>query len=100
MSTEKQRYSIENQAAVIATYAHAHGLTIVCTYADRGASALRIKNRIGLTQLIDNVSTGKADFGSILVYDVRHQLFGCFHGRDIASGIVPAFCTRRVASSR
>jgi DNA invertase Pin-like site-specific DNA recombinase len=70
MSTEKQRYSIENQAAVIATYAHAHGLTIVCTYADRGESGLRIKNRIGLTQLIDDVSTGKADFGSILVYDV------------------------------
>jgi DNA invertase Pin-like site-specific DNA recombinase len=70
MSTDKQRYSIENQAAVIATYAHAHGLTIVCTYADRGESGLRIKNRIGLTQLIDDVSTGKADFGSILVYDV------------------------------
>jgi DNA invertase Pin-like site-specific DNA recombinase len=70
MSTDKQRYSIENQAAVIATYAHAHGLTIVCTYADRGESGLRIKNRIGLTQLIDDVSTGKADFGNILVYDV------------------------------
>ncbi|MDP3077139.1 DNA cytosine methyltransferase, partial [Bradyrhizobium sp.] len=26
-------------------------------------------------------------------------LSGCFQGRDIARGIVPAFCTRRVASS-
>jgi DNA invertase Pin-like site-specific DNA recombinase len=45
MSTDKQRYSIENQAAVIATYAHAHGLTIVRTYRDEGESGLRIKNR-------------------------------------------------------
>jgi hypothetical protein len=31
MSTDYQRYSIENQAVVIAAYAQAHGLTIVGT---------------------------------------------------------------------
>ncbi len=42
MSTEHQRYSIENQAAAIAAYAQANGLTIVYTYRDEGISGLRI----------------------------------------------------------
>jgi DNA invertase Pin-like site-specific DNA recombinase len=33
MSTERQQYSIENQAATIAAYAHAHDFTIVRTSA-------------------------------------------------------------------
>src|SRR5262249_15650816 len=70
MSTDRQRYSIENQAAVIAAYAHAHGLSIVRTYADRGESGLRIKNRAGLILLINDVTTRTADFDHILVYDV------------------------------
>jgi len=45
MSTERQQYSIQNQAAVIATYAHAHNLTIVQTYRDEGESGLQLKNR-------------------------------------------------------
>lgn len=36
MSTDHQRYSVENQAAVIATYARLRGLTIVETYRDAG----------------------------------------------------------------
>ena len=36
MSTEMQHYSIQNQAAVIAAYAHAHNLTLVRTYKDEG----------------------------------------------------------------
>jgi hypothetical protein len=49
MSTDHQRYSIENQAAVIATYARLRRLTIVETYRDAGLSGLRLKNRTGLT---------------------------------------------------
>jgi DNA invertase Pin-like site-specific DNA recombinase len=45
MSTDHQRYSIQNQAAAIATYAASHNLTIVRTFADQGESGLRIKNR-------------------------------------------------------
>jgi DNA invertase Pin-like site-specific DNA recombinase len=43
MSTDYQRYSIENQAAVIAAYAQINGLTIVRTYRDEGevVSSLR-----------------------------------------------------------
>jgi DNA invertase Pin-like site-specific DNA recombinase len=70
MSTDYQRYSIENQAAVIATYAEVHHLSIVRTYRDDGVSGLKIKNRIGLTELISDVASGKADFDHILVYDI------------------------------
>jgi DNA invertase Pin-like site-specific DNA recombinase len=44
-STDYQRYSIESQAAVIATYAQVHGLKIVRTYRDEGESGLKLKNR-------------------------------------------------------
>jgi DNA invertase Pin-like site-specific DNA recombinase len=45
-------------------------LTIVRTYKDEGRSGLRIKGRAGLLKLIGDVSSGKADFDHILVYDV------------------------------
>jgi DNA invertase Pin-like site-specific DNA recombinase len=70
MSTDHQRYSIQNQAAAIAAYAASHNLTIVRTFADRGESGLRIKNRGALVELIDLVGSGEADFSYILVYDV------------------------------
>ena len=70
MSTDYQRYFIENQAAVIATYANLHHLSIVRTYRDEGESGLKLKNRTGLVQLLDDVRTKQADFDHILVYDV------------------------------
>src|ERR1700743_1540588 len=70
MSTDHQRYSIENQAAAIAAYAQANGLTIVHTYRDDGISGLRIKNRMGLRRLIEDVQSGYVEFGHLLVYDV------------------------------
>jgi len=70
MSTDYQRYSIQNQAAAIAAYAATHNLTIVRTYADHGESGLLLKNRSGLIELLNDVSSGRADFGYILVYDV------------------------------
>jgi DNA invertase Pin-like site-specific DNA recombinase len=69
-STDRQRYSIQNQAAVIAAYAHAHGLTIVQTYSDEGEGGLRIKNRAGLTQLTQDVFGGEANFDYVQIYDV------------------------------
>lgn len=70
MSTDYQRYSIQNQAAAIAAFAQQQNLAIVCTYIDEGRSGLRFKGRIGLIELIDDVRSGRADFGHILVYDV------------------------------
>ncbi|WP_246668746.1 recombinase family protein [Bradyrhizobium sp. UNPF46] len=70
MSTDHQQYSIENQAAVIAAYAELHNLEIVRTYRDAGESGLTIRNRQGITKLIDDVSSLQADFGHLLIFDV------------------------------
>ncbi|HWF48686.1 MAG TPA: recombinase family protein [Bryobacteraceae bacterium] len=80
MSTHDQRYSIQNQAATIAVYAQQNNLTIVRTYRDEGRSGLRIKNRAGLTKLIEDVSSGHADFDHILIYDVSR--WGRFQDAD------------------
>lgn len=80
MSTDRQQYSIQNQAAVIGAYALAHNLAIIRNYSDEGESGLRIANRAGLTQLIDDVSKGQADFAWILVYDVSR--WGRFQDTD------------------
>jgi DNA invertase Pin-like site-specific DNA recombinase len=70
MSTDFQKYSIQNQAVAIAAFAQQSNLTIVKTYVDEGRSGLRIKGRAGLIQLIDDVNSGQTDFDHILVYDV------------------------------
>jgi DNA invertase Pin-like site-specific DNA recombinase len=80
MSTDLQRYSIENQAAVIAAYASVNGLAIVRTYRDEGVSGLNIKHRVGLMQMLNDVQAGHANFGHILVYDVSR--WGRFQDTD------------------
>jgi DNA invertase Pin-like site-specific DNA recombinase len=80
MSTEHQKYSTENQADAIRQYAARRGLEIVRTYADEGKSGLRLDGRDELKQLIDDVQNGKADFATILVYDVSR--WGRFQDAD------------------
>jgi DNA invertase Pin-like site-specific DNA recombinase len=80
MSTDHQQYSIENQAIVIGAYAQARNLTIVRTYRDEGESGLRLRNRAGLRQLLDDVQSDHADFNHILVYDVSR--WGRFQDTD------------------
>src|SRR5436190_6589306 len=80
MSTEHQKYSTENQADAIRQYAARRGLEIVRTYADEGKSGLRLDGRNGLQQLISDVESGKADFTTILVYDVSR--WGRFQDAD------------------
>jgi DNA invertase Pin-like site-specific DNA recombinase len=70
MSTDYQRYSIQNQAAAIGAYAQQKNLMIVRTYVDEGRSGLRIKGRAGLIELIEDVQSGHADFDHVLVYDI------------------------------
>jgi len=70
MSTDRQRYSIPNQMAAIALYAAEHQLTIVRTYVDEATSGLRLSNRPGLLEMLADVQSGNADFGSVLVFDV------------------------------
>ena len=70
MSTEHQKYSIDNQSAAIAQYAAALGLAIVRTYEDAAKSGLRLEGRKGLQRLIADVKSGQTDFDTVLVYDV------------------------------
>src|SRR3979490_3353919 len=70
MSTDHQKYSIENQAAAIAAYATQRDLKIVRTYADHGRSGVRLDGREDLQRLIRDVKSGEADFNVILVYDI------------------------------
>jgi DNA invertase Pin-like site-specific DNA recombinase len=102
MSTDYQKYSIENQAVVIATYAEIHKLTIVRTYRDEGESGLKIENRTGLTELIEDVQSDRADFGHILVFDVSR--WGRFQDVDESAhyefvcrkaGIKVAYCAEQ-----
>jgi DNA invertase Pin-like site-specific DNA recombinase len=83
MSTDHQRYSIDNQSDVIAAYAAVHNFTIVRTYTDAGRSGLRAAGRDALLQLIEDVNSGRADFGTILVYDISR--WGRFQDSDEAA---------------
>lgn len=80
MSTEHQRYSTENQSAAIATYAEERGYEIVRTYSDSGKSGLRIQDRAGLSELLSDIQQGKANFQTVLVYDVSR--WGRFQDAD------------------
>lgn len=100
MSTDHQRYSIENQKLVIGEYALLHGFKIVRTYADEGLSGLTIRHRDALQQLINDVEWGRADFETILVYDVSR--WGRFQDVDESAyyeyicksvGVSVVYCT-------
>ncbi|WP_424628843.1 recombinase family protein [Bradyrhizobium sp. SYSU BS000235] len=80
MSTEHQKYSTENQIAVIAAYAAERGYSIVHTYADEGRSGLKLEGRAALKQLIADVRHGRASYSAILVYDVSR--WGRFQDAD------------------
>lgn len=80
MSTDHQKYSTENQAEVIASYAARRNFHIVRSYADEGRSGLNIAGRDALRQLIDDVQTGVADYDAVLVYDISR--WGRFQDAD------------------
>ena len=83
MSTEHQQYSIENQARSIQQYAQAHGFEIARTYSDPAKSGLWLKNRLGLRELLQDVTGGGIEYKAILVYDVSR--WGRFQDTDEAA---------------
>ncbi|QNO26711.1 recombinase family protein [Sphingopyxis sp. OPL5] len=83
MSTEHQRYSPDNQKAVIAAYALDRGFDIVETYQDSGKSGLTLKGRDELKRLLSDVISGEANYGAILVLDVSR--WGRFQDTDQAA---------------
>jgi DNA invertase Pin-like site-specific DNA recombinase len=80
MSTEHQQYSTSNQMDAIREYAKHRGLDIVQEYSDEGKSGLNIQGRDSLAQMIQDVADGKANYSSILVYDVSR--WGRFQDAD------------------
>ncbi|MBB4097992.1 recombinase family protein [Sphingomonas kyeonggiensis] len=80
MSTDHQRYSTENQAEVIASYAARRNFEIVRSYADEGRSGLNIAGRDSLRRLISDVQSGEADYEAVLVYDISR--WGRFQDAD------------------
>lgn len=70
MSSRPQDHSIEHQCDRLYEYAQERGIEIVKMYADAGKSGLRINNRDGLRELIEDVQAHTTDFDSVLVYDV------------------------------
>jgi DNA invertase Pin-like site-specific DNA recombinase len=83
MSTEHQQYSLENQSTAIQRYAEGHGFTVVRTYSDPAKSGLFLKNRRGLRDLLQDVTSGNTDYRAILVYDVSR--WGRFQDTDEAA---------------
>ena len=85
MSTEHQKYSTDNQLAVIQRYAELRHYEIARTYTDAGKSGLRLVGRDGLQALLQDVETGRSDYTAILVYDVSR--WGRFQDPDEAAAI-------------
>lgn len=83
MSTEHQRYSLENQAAALAMYALQRDRDIVRTYTDAGKSGLTLKERAGLKTLLSDVVSSERDFQEVLVLDVSR--WGRFQDPDQAA---------------
>ena len=80
MSTERQQYSLENQADAIQKYADRHGYSVVQTYSDSARTGVIFKNRKGLQKLIQDVVQGLALYKAVLVYDVSR--WGRFQDTD------------------
>lgn len=80
MSTDHQRYSIENQTRVIAEYADARGYEIVRTYTDDARSGLTLRGRPALSQLLADVVAGGMPYATVLVQDISR--WGRFQDLD------------------
>uniref|UniRef100_B0T7K2 Resolvase domain n=1 Tax=Caulobacter sp. (strain K31) TaxID=366602 RepID=B0T7K2_CAUSK len=80
MSTEHQRYSLENQMAALGVYALNHDIKIVKTYRDHGRSGVTLKKRPGLQSLLSDVMATRAPFSAVLVLDVSR--WGRFQDTD------------------
>ncbi|WP_282582731.1 recombinase family protein, partial [Pseudomonas umsongensis] len=83
MSTEHQQYSTENQLDTIRLYAVTHDLEINKVYTDAGKSGLRLEGRNALKQLFFDVESGRADYSTVLVYDVSR--WGRFQDPDVSA---------------
>jgi DNA invertase Pin-like site-specific DNA recombinase len=86
----------------IRLYAKKRSLEVVRTYADEGKSGLRIDGRDALKRIISDVQNGRADFETILVYDISR--WGRFQDADESAyyeyickraGIIVQYCAEQ-----
>lgn len=82
MSTDHQKYSIDNQAAYLKKYADEHNMEITGTYDDEGKSGVSATGRNNFNRLIEDVVTGKINIEAVIVYDVSR--FGRWQDSDEA----------------
>lgn len=80
MSTEHQRYSIDNQTEVIREFAARNQMAVVRTYMDYGKSGLQLHGRTGLQTLLDDVQSKRAGYSVVLVFDISR--WGRFQDTD------------------
>jgi DNA invertase Pin-like site-specific DNA recombinase len=80
MSSEHQRYSLDNQQLAIQAYADLHGFCVVQTYTDGAKTGVVLKRRSGLRQLLQDVVGSNPGYKAILVYDVSR--WGRFQDAD------------------
>ncbi len=85
MSTEHQEYSTQNQIAAIKRYAAENDMEIVATYSDEARSGLRLENRPGMRQMLDDAKREESGFDTILVYDITR--WGRFQNPDQSASI-------------
>jgi DNA invertase Pin-like site-specific DNA recombinase len=83
MSTEHQKYSLDNQVAANKEYAERNGFTVIKSYVDAGKSGLVVKHRKGLAQLLHDVTAEEQPYQAVLVYDVSR--WGRFQDTDEAA---------------
>jgi DNA invertase Pin-like site-specific DNA recombinase len=83
MSTEHQKYSLDNQVAANKEYAERNGFEVIRSYVDAGKSGLVLKHRAGLAQLLHDVTAEEQPYQAILVYDVSR--WGRFQDTDEAA---------------
>src|SRR5258708_3591292 len=90
------------QGDLIGVYAQLDDLSILRAYREEGERGLKLKNRAGLAQLLNDVSADQADFEYILVYDVSR--WGRFQDVDESAhyefickqnGINVAYCAEQ-----
>jgi len=83
MSTDNQRYSLENQALLIARYAAERNIEVIQSYEDAGRSGVTTAGRDGLKALLKDVLSGQTPYNTILVVDVSR--WGRFQDPDEAA---------------
>jgi predicted site-specific integrase-resolvase len=92
MSTEHQRYSLQNQSASIRDYGEKEGFVVTQTYADAGKSGVVIARRNGLRRLLNDVVNGVANTAA-----AREGLYGF---ADSAGGIAGGAASVEVTYTR